>query len=1017
MKTKPFLLTLLGLIIALLPLSAKGEDEIKIVQFEWGKIEGHTVLTTLKNNGNNTFSGIFTLPKTWISIALYVNGAYYDLKTSEGKDVQDDIAKGATPSNPYFFKANNSAWSYLTFVDAKKYSVSATLSSDKSLVTISFEEYAEGGGNEGGGDDPIVDPDPDPDPTPDPNAYPLPSTIPSAMLKYTPGKSYQPDEINTIWNLFETKWGNDASDQYGSDFHIGNGHLGLSLCGLPIESAMLNEKTYFDGARPTNFGGSGKHGEYKRAGYLGSELKDCNIQSFEALCQLDLMKGVGTSKSIISNYNGTTSDVYREFFVSRPDNVFVMHTVGNGNPFGMKYWFKDLTTTVTANGNEATIIAKGSLTTVSATFVLKIIANEGASVSAGNGEVQFANANEYLAVLSCVSDYDISEVSYINSSRDCKAQALTLAEAAAKKGWEKLYEDHVADFEPMMRACEFNIASSNTVATEELIDNYKKGSASFGEKLMLEQLIFHYGRYKMVASSREGDQLPNNLRGLWMSAQRWNGDIHADLNIEMNYWPVENTNISSVHMAFLDYIINMATKAEWKGYAQYRAPGAKEDAWTLGNANNIFGQVAEFNSDYSEANAWFCHHLWEHYAYTLDKNFLARALPAMIGACHFWIQKMTWNSSIGKWVCPDVWSPENGSANSNAVHARQMVWELFKNTIEAINILGTHTDELEALQEKFKDIDPGLHIMNGALCEWHTQTPVVDNHRHFSHLMCLYPFAQVTPYDEDKTNFAAAIAALDLRGDGDGGEKAVWQKAWHMAMRARSLGYGSHGNDRGPHHQLELAVDYLTPGMNATCADVHQIDGNSGLTAGIAECLMQSYSGVIDILPALPEEWPTGSIRGMKARGNFEIDIKWEDHELTELNIRDCLNAGGTMRDNVQIRLHGISAIDNFHVNGEKVVKGETSASTFRAPAADNVATYTYDPSTESYLINLPKGLPAETTANFTGDVTTKIITTEKTDSTPAPVEYFNLQGIRVNNPQGGIFIRRQGNSVTKVLK
>lgn len=841
-------------------------------------------------------------------------------------------------------------------------------------------------------------------------------TLSETFITYERGDQFIPDEINSLWykaNNSEMGYNISCTDQDSYDFHYGNGHLGVSVRGSAFENIMLNEKTHFEGSRPSDFNASSSKFEYKRAGYLSHNLSLNYFKDYELITQQDLMKGVGTSMLDFST-DGGNFRIFKEYFVSYPDDVFVMHLSCADNTFGIELNFTELTAKSNKiDGTTGYFTASTKLSTVSTTFACKVIADDDATLTANNNGIKVAGANDIVVIVSSVSDYDITKDSYVDSNRDCEAQALAIVEKAAQKTWEELYDTHTADHKALMEACQFNIADENTLSTYELLSACKDGSASREQQNMLDQLLFQVGRYKTVGSSRKGDQLPSNLRGIWMSAQRWLGDIHADLNVEMNYWLAENTNLASCHEPFLDYIINMSKKAEWKGYAQHRAPGCDADAWTLDNANSIFGEAALYISEYSEANAWFCYHLWQHYQYSLDSEYLKRIVPVMMNACKFWMTKMTWDENIQKWICPNVWSPENQSGGNTAVHARQMVWELFRNTIAGIKTLGSDFSDgqnyLSELENKFKDIDPGLHVVNEALCEWHGTTPSEDGHRHLSHLMCLYPMAQVSPYDEDLTYFNAAVKALDLRGDGDGGEACNWQKAWKMACRARALNKGDYGDDWGAYHQLELGYQYLFNNLNAATAGVHQTDGNAGITAGIAECLMQSYSGIIDILPVLPAEWASGTVKGLKAVGNFEVEITWKDGLLVEAKVTDCLN--GTMREGVKVRIHesNIPGIDMLRVNNQK--------SSLRSRAG---ATHYKEDATSTYVVEIPAGAAKTTVINFSNSPTSGIddieITYEDDDNSDKPVEYFDLQGRRVSNPAPGIYIRRQGSKAEKIL-
>lgn len=865
----------------------------------------------------------------------------------------------------------------------------------------------------------------------------LSPTIPDAMLDYD-GTTFIPDEPMTMWYADDTNslgWlhsGTDQGEQGFHDFHLGNGHLGVSMLGAIGENIMLNEKTHFDGSRPADYEANKSIGEYCRAGYLFNKIDVNNVQSYKFLEQLDLIAGVGTTRTDATFYSGENAAIFREYFVSRPDNVFVMNITAEEQTFSMNFKFTELKS-ITVDADNRYFSASTDLSTVSTCFACRLIPDAGATVTVYDTDGLAVNgAKSIMVVMSCVSNYDISSETYTDSALDIEAKAKAIVNTAAAKTWQQLYDAHTADHSALMSACSIDFGGINDTPTDELLAAYKAGTATDNQKRMLEALIFQYGRYKTVGSSRRGDQLPSNLRGIWMSGQRWNGDIHADLNVEMNYWPAENTNLSSCHEPFLDYIMTMSKKAEWKGYAQHRAPGADADAWTLDNANNIFGAAQLYISQYSEANAWYCHHLWQHWLYTLDRDYLARAVPVMMNACKFWEKRMTWDSALNKWICPDVWSPENQSGGNTAVHSRQLVWELFRNTIEGIRILGSGFSagqaHLSTLEEIFADIDPGLHIMNGALCEWAGTTPIEDGHRHLSHLMCLYPMAQVSPFDADRSAFDAAIAALDLRGDGDGGEASVWNNAWKMNCRARNLD----GNGPwGAYHQLGLATEFMLGNLNATTAQVHQIDGNAGLTAGIAEMLMQSYRSrvtstddytEIHLLPALPDEWAAGSFKGLKAIGNIEVEAEWTGGAITHVALKNC----GTEPRNVFVRmtLPAGKSIEQMFFDNEhpahSPAKARKAIGTDERP--DEELAYIYDDATSTYLVRMrPIAAGATSTVSEASGPITGIddIMTDG-DSAPAqaPAEYFDLQGRRIaaTPTAPGIYILHQGSRTTKIL-
>ena len=281
--------------------------------------------------------------------------------------------------------------------------------------------------------------------------------------------------------------------------------------------------------------------------------------------------------------------------------------------------------------------------------------------------------------------------------------------------------------------------------------------------------------------------------------------------------------------------------------------------------------------------------------------------------------------------------------------------------------------------------------------------------------MSLYPLAQVSPYDDDRTNFDGSYQALLTRGDTDGGENAAWNTGWKMNCYARSL-----EGDLALRQLAYCMAERITPDLRSTCKHTFQIEGGAGIAAGMAEMLLQSYSGVIDLLPALPEQsWHGGSIKGLKAVGNYEVAIEWEDNAMTSATITDCLN--GTMREGTEIRVHGSRLpgdINLLQVNGVNAVD-EATAVYSRANSVK--PTYRREERTDSYVVTIPAGSPKVTKITFGEDISTGIdsITPDSiADDANAPVEYFNLQGIRVNADAltSGVYVVRQGAKVSKVI-
>jgi len=720
-------------------------------------------------------------------------------------------------------------------------------------------------------------------------------------------------------------WYKRPAANWNEALPVGNGRLGAMVFGgVENERLQLNEETIWTkGGMPQDkkdgykvlpeirellFQGKYVEAEEMCKKYLLAERMPSGTNTYQTLGDLNILfNGVKEYSNyqrellLDSAYTRTTfisgkTRHTRTVFSSNPDQVLVMLAEAD------KPGQISCTIELTRPGDFETVNVKKGLITMTGQAN-----NNGVNFETRVKVILDGGQMDVEGKKLVVKDADKLEIRIVAGS-DYRGGSPSSLCASYLKGFEnrtynQIFEDHIKEYQGYFNRVTLDIPGSTAkaFATDERIDAQKRGAYDPS----LTSLYFQFGRYLLISSSRPGC-MPANLQGIWADGLNppWNADYHININIQMNYWPAEVTNLSECHIPFLEFIGKLRENGRKTASELYAADGFvahhTTDAWHF---TAPFGKPQY--GMWPMGAAWAATHIWEHYLFSGDKQFLADyGYPVMKEAALFLSEFMVKHPKTGKWVTGPSMSPENvfltpdnkkASVCMGPAMDLQIVWHLFNSCIDASKELDIDKKIRKTLQKKLDNLTPVKIAKDGCILEWSDEriTEALPGHRHMSHLYGLYPSHQYN-WNDTPEYMKASEKVLEERLKHGGGHTG-WSRAWIINFYARL-----YDKEKAWENLTALWAKSTQPNM----FDNHppfQIDGNFGGTAGIAEMLLQSHSGEVNLLPCLPDELPNGEVKGLMARGGHEISIKWENGELSQITIKSKLGKPIKLRYNNKV--------------------------------------------------------------------------------------------------------------------